>query len=153
MKFQNINSPKNMKFINDLFNKNKLVNIKMKVIRSGQYICKIVYNIANEKYAEPLDDLLSRQPYVKCKIHTRIRKRIWFHEVKDCEDNILEEHNLTQPSTDENDPPDDDYDHLCGFIYSYDEKKDLYICNKQVLKNTGGIVWDLYIKLYSMICV
>lgn len=121
----------------------------MKIPRSGDYICKIVYNPSDERYAEPLNDLLIRQPFSICKIHTRIKNRIWFHEVRKCDPSILKKYDLSY-HTDENDP-DEYYDPLCGFIYLYDNTSDMYICKRQILKNTGGMVWDLYIKIYRKI--
>lgn len=119
----------------------------MKIPKSGDYICKIVYNPSDNRYAEPIEDLLSRQPHVICKIHTRIKSRIWFHEVKKCTDYILKKHKLKFYPDKENEV-DEYYDPFCGYIYIYNEEDDLYICENQTLKNTGGMKWNIYIKIY-----
>lgn len=121
----------------------------MKIPYSGDYICKIVYNPSDERYTEPLVDLLLRQPFTICKIHTRTKNRIWFHDVKKCNDDILKKYKLNF-QTNENEA-DEYYDPFCGFIYIYDSTHDLYICHNQILKNTGGMIWNLYIKIYEKI--
>lgn len=120
---------------------------KMKIPRSGDYICKIVYNPSDQRYAEPLDNLLHDQPFTICKIHTRTKSRIWFHEVKKCDSSILKKYDLVFQN--EENEPDEYYDPFCGFIYLYDSTTDMYACQNQILKNTGGMVWNLYIKIYK----
>lgn len=122
----------------------------MQIKKSGNYICKIVYNPTDEKYNDSLDILISNQPFTKCKVHIRRKNRIWFHDVEECNNNFLEKYNLFQPVYSEGDDVYDDYyDPLAGFIYEYDETKDMYICKNQILKHTGGFKWNLYIKLYQ----
>jgi hypothetical protein len=123
----------------------------MKIIRSGRYICKIVYNMSSDKFCDSVEYLLKIQPFVVCKIHSRIRNRVWFHDVENCDNSFLKKYNLAQPINDENIIIDDYYDPFCGFIYVYDEEKDIYVCSNQILKNTGGVVWNLYIKLYTSV--
>ena len=104
-----------------------------------------------EEYAEPLNELLDRQPYSVCKIHTRNKNRIWFHDAEECSDIFLKKYEFVQPAGNDECTVDDYYEPLCGYIYIYNTSSDIYECNNQILTNTGGIVWNLYIKIYEKV--
>jgi hypothetical protein len=107
--------------------------------------------MSSDKYSESVDYLLDIQPFTICKIHTRIKNRIWFHDVEKCDNSFLKKYKLQQPIVDDCTDIDEYYDPFCGFIYVYDTEKDIYVCSNQLLKNTGGVVWNLYIKLYTCV--
>lgn len=120
----------------------------MKIPNSGKYICKIAYRITTDTEEEEVSSLLEEEWYVVCTIHTR-RGKIWFHDVEKCANHLLEYFKLYQPFFDKKNPAEEEYDCFSGFLYSYDDSKDVYECKNQILKNTGGNKWDIYLKAYK----
>lgn len=122
----------------------------MKVLNSGRYICKIIYNICDDNFPEDVKMLFEKQPFSICHIHVR-KGNLWFHAVEKCGNQVLDFFKLTNPRYDNKDPPDEYYDPFCGFIFSYNESSELYECKNQFLKNRGGNKWNLYLEIYKRI--
>lgn len=119
----------------------------MKISHSGKYICKIAYRISGEEEESP-EALMQEEYYLICTVHYR-KGKIWFHDVKKCSSHLLQYFKLFQPFFDKKHPPEESYDCFSGFLYSYQEDTDLYECKNQILKNTGGNKWDIYLKAYK----
>jgi hypothetical protein len=127
----------------------------MKIANSGKYICKIVYRFSeeekeeiNSRNKELISSLFLEEYYVICTVHT-YKGKVWFHDVEKCANHLLEYFKLFQPFFDKKSPPEEMLDCFAGFLYSYNEDMDIYECKNQILKNTGGNKWDIYLKAYK----